>query len=233
MAGSGTGSTVTPVSSVNISVEAWFDEVISAAALAPNPVIRRDIVDICRDVCKRTMLWTQQLNPIDVVADQAEYDLPIAGADISGVDRAEFDGNELNPVSETALDEDTREVEAWRPRTIAIPERYYVTEDYKIRLVYIPDADLSAGLDVWAFIMPLSDATEVPLFLYNEFKDLISMGTIGKLKMRPDMPWTDLQAGAGFLDVYERQMIPAMQKKFTGFQRVKTRDIVRTRYHDF
>jgi hypothetical protein len=233
MAGSGTGTTVTPVSVVNISVDAWFDKVVSGAQLAPNVMIRRDIVEICRDICARTMLWTSELNPIDVVADQAEYSLPIAGADICGVDRAEFNGVNINPTSETALDEDTREVEEWRPRTIAIPERYFVNEKYEIRLVYIPDAALSAGLAVWAYLMPVPEATEVPLFLYNEFKDLVTLGTLGKLKMRPDMPWSDLQAGAGFMDVYEAKMPMAKQKKFTGFQRVKTRDIVRTRYHDF
>ena len=37
----------------------------------------------------------------------------------------------------------------------------------------------------------------------------------------------------GFGSSYEFQMTKAQQKKFTGFQRHKTRDIVRTHYHDF
>ena len=217
----------------NISVDAWFDEVVPAAQMAPNIIIRKDIVNACRDFCRQTMLWTAQLVAIDIVADQAEYALAASGADLVGVDRAEYDGNEMNPTSELALDEDTRETEWWRTRTTDKPERYYVTEAYDLRLVYIPDAALTGGLVVWAYVQPLQTATEVPLFLYNEFKETITLGAKGRLKMRDDMPWTDLEKAIGYMSAYEAMLIPAKQKKFTGFQRTKTRDILRTHYHDF
>ncbi len=216
-----------------ISVDAWFDEVVPAAQLCPNPIIRKDIVNACRDLCRRSMLWTQQLAAIDVVAGQAEYPLTVSGADLVGVDRAQFDGKQMDPVSETALDEDTREPEYWRTRPIDVPKRYYVDAQYNIRLVYTPNASKTDALVVWAIVMPPQDAVEVPDFLYNEFKETITTGAKGRLLLRPNMPWSDTQLGAGFMNTYEQMLLVAQQKKFTGFQRVKTRDIVRTRYHDF
>ena len=218
-----------------VSVDLWFPDVIPAAQLAPNPIIRREIVNVCRDICERTMLWTSELSPIDVVKDTAEYPLTTTGADIVGADRATFNGKTIDPTSETALDEDDTQEDrtTWRDKTTDIPERYFVTSDKNIRLVYIPDAALSGGLKVWAILSPLVTAIEVPGFLWENFKDMVADGTKGRLKLILDMPWTDLQTGGGFLQSYEAQMIYAMQKKHSGFQRVKTRAIVRTRYHDF
>lgn len=237
MAGSGTGTQIPPVAVPTISVDTWFDEVIPAAQLCPNKIIRKDIVNACREFCRRTELWTQDLLPIDIVADQAEYPLTVSGADVAGGHRATITGNAdpLSPVSEEALDRDTRESEAWRPRTADLSDvtRYYVTPLYDIRLVYIPNAALVGGLNVNVSVMPLDGSTAIPLFLYNEFKEVIANGAKARLKLRLDMPWTDLNLGAGLYDLFEQGILTGRQKKFTGFQKVKTRDIIRTHYNDF
>ena len=220
---------------VDISVDLWFPDVIPAAQLCPNPIIRREIVNACRDLCERTMLWVEALDPIDVVGDTAEYALTKTDVEISGADRAKFNGKTIYPTSETALDEDETQEDqtTWREKTTDTPERYFVTFEKNLRLVYIPDADLTSGLEVWAILIPLVDSIVVPIFLWENFKDMIADGAKGRLKSILNMPWTDLKAAGGFLQSYEAKMMPAKQKKFTGFQRVKTRAIVRTRYHDF
>ena len=235
MAGTGTGTPASPASVPVVSVDDWFPEVLPAAQLAPNPVIRREIVNICRDLCERTMLWTGQLDAIDVVADTPDYQMTTTGADIVGADRATFNGKTIDPTSETALDEDDTQEDRtdWRDKTTDIPERYFVTFDKKIRLVYTPDADLTSGLKVWAVFAPLVTATEVPGFLWENFRQMVIDGAKGRLKSILDMPWTDLKSAGIFLDQYEGKMIYAMQKKYKGFQRGKTRSFVRTRYHDF
>ena len=53
-----------------VSVDQWFPDVVPAAQLCPNPIIRREIVNACRDLCDRTMLWVSKLDAIDVVADE-------------------------------------------------------------------------------------------------------------------------------------------------------------------
>lgn len=221
-----------------ITIDNWMDEVVPAAQLCPNPIIRKDILNACREFCKRTELWTVDLTAIDIVTDQAEYPLIYATADIAGANRAKILGarDPLDAVAEEALEEDTRESgEYWREKTEAPLEikRYYVTPDYNLRLVYIPDAGLTAGLNVNAFVMPLETATEVPLFLYTEYKEVIAMGAKGRLKLRPDMPWTDIQTGAGYMDIFDQGVFIGRQKKFTGFMKTKTRDTVRTHYQDF
>ena len=218
-----------------VSVDQWFPDVVPAAQLCPNPIIRREIVNACRDLCDRTMLWVSKLDPIDVVADEAEYQLAASGAEIAGVDRAKFNGKTIYPVSETALDEDESQDDKtfWRDKTTDIPERYFVTFEKKLRLVYIPDANLTSGLEVWVYTIPLISATAVPAFLWENFKDMITDGAKGRLKAISDMPWSDMELAGAFLGSYEAQMTTAKQKKYQGFQRVKTRAIVRTRYHDF
>lgn len=235
MAGSGTGTPVTGVTTPTVSVDLWFPDVVPAAQLCPNPIIRREIVNACRDLCERTMLWTAPLDPIDVIADEPEYQMATTGADIVGADRAKFDGKTIHPTSETALDEDETQEDqnTWRDKTTDIPERYYVTFDKKVRLVYTPNSALSSGLEVWAILSPLITSITVPNFLWENFKDMISDGAKGRLSAIAGMPWTDLKLASTFLQSFESQMMGAKQKKFTGFQRHKTRAIVRTRYHDF
>jgi len=234
MAGSGTGTPVTGITVASISVDAWFPDVLPAAQLCPNPIIRREIINAARDLCARSMLWTAELDPIDIVADEPKYQLATSGAEIVGVDRATFAGKTIKPTSETALDEDTTiDYLNWRTRTASLPDRYFTTFDKKLRLVYIPDADLDSGLVVWAILQPEINAVTVPAFIWENFKDMISDGTRGRLKSMLDMPWTDLKAAGSFLNSFEFQMYKAKEKKFKGFQRVKTRAFVRTRYHDF
>lgn len=218
-----------------VSVDNWFPDVIPAAQRCPNPIIRREVINACRDLCDRSMLWVQELDPIDVVADVAEYQLSLTTADIAGADRATFNGKKIDPVSETALDEDLtqEEPDTWRDKTVDVPERFFVTVDKKIRLVYTPNAALSGGLKVWVYIMPLITAIEVPAFIWENFKDMIADGARGRLKSILDMPWTDLNAASGYLNSFEAQMPAAREKKHKGFQRAPLRSYVRTRYHDF
>lgn len=236
MAGAGTGTPVTGIPTTVVSLDLWFPEVVPAAQECPNPIIRRNLADTCRDFCARTKLWTGELPPIDVLANEPEYDLVTTGAEIVGADRAAFDGKVIDPTSETALDmDDTQSVDEheWRSQTTNVPTKYFVTFDKKLRLVYIPDADLIGGLVAWAILQPLITAVEVPAFLWENFKDIIADGTKSRLLSLVGMPWTDLKLAAGFGSSYEYQMDAAKQKKFTGFQRVKTRQILRTHYHDF
>ena len=235
MAGSGSGTPVTPVFEGIINISDWYPDVMPAAQLCPNPIINREIINTCRDLCTRTMLWTQELTPISVVANQADYPLLASGAETSTIDRASYDGKTIYPTSETALDQDdTQESkEEWREKTADVPERYFATFDKKIRLVYTPNADLASGLKVWVSVIPLIDATVVPKFLWENYKDMVADGAKGRLKVIPDMPWTDYELGSTFLQAYEFGMVKAMQQKYSGFQRVKTRALVRTRYHDF
>jgi hypothetical protein len=182
------------------------------------------------------MLWTLELPVIDVVMNQAEYQLTTTGAGISGADRAAYNGKTIFPASETALDEDDTQIGGnyeWRLKTTDTPERYFITIEKKIRLVYIPNADLTGGLKVWATLVPEITAITVPGFLWENFKDMVSDGARGRLKSMLDMPWTDLKTAGTFLASYEFQMVDAKQKKHKGFQRAKTRAFVRTRYHDF
>ena len=88
MPGSGTGTPVTGITVSTVSVDQWFSDVVPVAQLCPNPIIRREIVNACRDLCDRTMLWVTKLDPINVVANTAEYQLSTSGAEIAGVDRA-------------------------------------------------------------------------------------------------------------------------------------------------
>ncbi len=233
MAGTGTGTQVPPIAVPSINIDAWFDEVVPAAQLCPNPIIRRHIINVCRDFCRRTELWEVDHLPIDVVADEPLYQLSVSGIDIVGAERAEYDGQPLGAASAQALDADTREKEYWRTKTEEIPKRFFVDELYRLRLIYIPTADKAGGLTVVVNAMPLEGATEVPIFIYNQFKETIATGVKARLKMIPDMPWTDFALGAGWSAEWEQLMIEAEQKKYEGFQHVKTRDIVRTHYWDF
>lgn len=220
---------------MSINLESWFPEVVPAAPLCPDSIITRHLADTCRDFCSRTMLWTEDLTAIDVVEDQPEYQMTHATAEIVGADRVTYDDKIIDAVAEAALDRDSTidGFAEWRTKTTDTPTRYFVTIDKKVRLVYIPDADLTSGLLVRAILQPLITATSIPDFIWENFKDMVADGAKMRILSMVSMPWTDLALAGAFSQNYELLMVAARQKKFTGFQRVKTRDILRTRYYDF
>lgn len=235
--GTGTGTPVIPAFALEVPVDNWLTHIWPNVPYCPNPTIREAILDACREFLRETELWTVEAEPIDIIAGEPEYWLITYSGDLVSLDHIEIlQGGKYrrrDVISEIAIDENPDERDDWRAQESDDPQAGYVDQALHIKLTYVPNYDLVAGLKAWVNIMPYEDAELVPQILWTHYKEVIEVGALARLQAIVGVPWNNPQEaqnnGAAFASSY----LKARQKKFSGFTRHRTRDIIRSHYTDF
>lgn len=205
---------------MSTAISTWRKYVSPNAGGQITTVIDQYVLDTIRDFCERTRCWQVKLDSINVVAGTAGYALStiispaiVAIGDVVKVMKAKYNDELINPVKEEYLNEFEPE---WEDETDSYPERYYVTQNQYIYLVYTPAASLSSGLDVWVAIKPLLTATTVEDFIYNEYRMAIVDGACSRLMRVSGIPKEDLKIADYFSNAYELAVARAKAKVERG-----------------
>lgn len=119
----------------------WRSRILRNVPQCPTPIIDETVLDVLRDFCEETKIWTEQLTVIQLVAYTSEYTLSSTNGDIVSITHAEIDNSAISPTSEKWLDEHDL---SWRDKTAATPTHYFMNHDRNIRLVYTPNDDSDA-----------------------------------------------------------------------------------------
>jgi len=158
-------------------------------------------LEALRDFCSHTGLWRYTLTPISIVADTAEYDFTDIDTDGKNVLDAliwakykqngddddqyvdleimEFDNEELNRRA------------AWEFEESTTPFGIMVTNEKKFRVYPIPTVASVSGLYLKVQVKPATDATKVPLFLYDDYHKGITHGAVSILQNMTNKPWSN------------------------------------------
>ena len=123
------------------NISSWRSRILRNVSKCPVSIIDETVLDILRDFCEHTKIWTEQLTVIELVAYTSEYALTSANGDIVGITHAEIDNAAILPISERILDEKDS---GWRDKTAVTPTHYLMDHDRTIRLVYMPNEDSTA-----------------------------------------------------------------------------------------
>lgn len=123
------------------NISSWRPRILRNVSKCPASIIDETVLDILRDFCEHTKIWTEQLPVIELVAYTSEYALTSANGDIAGITHAEIDNTPILPISERILDEKDS---GWRDKTAVTPTHYLMDHDRTIRLVYMPNEDSTA-----------------------------------------------------------------------------------------
>lgn len=123
------------------NISSWRSRILRNVSKCPVSIIDETVLDILRDFCEHTKIWTEQLTVIELVAYTSEYALTSANGDIAGITHAEIDNTPILPISERILDEKDS---GWRDKTAVTPTHYLMDHDRTIRLVYMPNEDSTA-----------------------------------------------------------------------------------------
>lgn len=238
--GTGQGTPVTPVGTGYISVTQWYNHIWPNVPLCPNPKIAEAIIDAARKFLQLTELWTVELELIDITSDEREYTVLSPLGDMVSLDHFEIQGGDgiyrrKKVISEIAIDANPDERDDWRSQTAEESDAAWVGQDLRVNLTYIPGVSIDAGLKIWLNIMPFDypGATTVPKILWTHYKDTITAGALAELLMMGGKPWTNPDLASAYGVGFESEILPARQKKYSGFIRHRTRDILTTKYTDF
>jgi len=123
------------------NISSWRPRILRNVSKCPASIIDETVLDILRDFCEHTKIWTEKLPVSELVAYTSEYALTSANGDIVGITHAEIDNTPILPISERILDEKDS---GWRDKTAVTPTHYLMDHDRTIRLVYMPNEDSTA-----------------------------------------------------------------------------------------
>lgn len=205
----------------------WVKKIAPYVPFCPDPVIEEYIIDILRDFCHFTRIWDDnELTAINIEDEVHTYTLSSSDGDIVSVDHAQVDDVPIRPVSLDELNKPQIHGRIWQStywRQLEAPRAtmYIVGMTDNIRLIYTPSEDITGGLAVWVSLKPLETATTVEDFLWNEFKDVITEGTVAKLLGIKGRPWTDLKESLLRQELYEASRFTAFNLKQTGRTRLE------------
>lgn len=178
--------------------------------------IKRAVIQFCDE----SWVWKHQMDPIDVVAAQLEYDLePLAGTDVSTVMTVKLDGVRIDP---RRIDQLEEEMPDWN--TIGGRPKYWTqTNQDQIILARVPDMNMPGQLQILLALKPTQRATSFPKWIYSQYVYDIAKGAIAYLMLMPKKQWTAKDLGAEYMKEFEAAIAKARDDGVKGLSRAPVR----------
>ncbi len=145
---------------------------------------------------------------------KASYAISSANGDLVDVRKARFDGVRLVPTSEAMLDQSEAN---WDKRAATTPTHFKVGENKQLRLVPMCTEFEENDIEVWLYLKPLTTATTVEDYIYEDWLDCITDGAVWRLLRMTGMPWGDIKTATERRFEYERLRAKAFNKGMNGY----------------
>jgi hypothetical protein len=159
----------------------------------PATMVDQYVLDIFRDVCERADCWRYELAPIDIVADQQDYELDDwpSCAELVRILKVELSGAELD------VDQDEY--------TLATDAEDQDNPKSTVRLAdfVIPAADESGGLIVTVALRPKLTATQTCDQLFRDYYRVVRDGVAATVLAQAGKPWSDANSARHYQREYE------------------------------
>lgn len=192
-----------------IKYETLLPDVISMVPACPEVIAERAIRSAAIELCEKTDVYQQQLDPITVVAGIYEYDLePPTGTVVHRIVWMTHEGKTLEPVSSGLLEQ---RKENWRNDT-GTPE-YFIKQGLSIvNLVPVPSATISQAVEIRVALKPTQTSTACDDEIMTDYRDAIINGAIFRLCRMPAKDWTDLGAAQIYSELFNNGMVYAERR---------------------
>lgn len=171
--------------------------VLPYVAGCPEPLAEQHVRDICIDFCNHTLYVQETLDPIDVQANVSTYELAASGR-VHLVMQAWFKRHKLvvfngdSALNRAELHNTQFEDAQSTPGT----PRALTMQGQSIMLDTPPLEDAPKALTVRAAVSPTRTSTTVDDSLFNEFAYEIGQGTIARLMLLPNQPFSSPEGAA-------------------------------------
>lgn len=183
------------------SISAWRTEVEYYVKGPDSALVDWAVLEALRDFCYHTGLWRYTLTRISTVADTAEYAFTALETDGKNVLDAivwakyKATGEDDDQFFDLHLYEfDHEELlrnGSWEFHESTSPSGIMITPAKLFRLYPIPTVASTSGLYIKVQVKPATDATTVPLFLFDDYHKGITHGAVSNLQNMTNKPWTE------------------------------------------
>ena len=199
----------------------------------PDVAVEREIRNAAIQLCRRSLCWRQQLDPVQVFANIGGYtmDSPQFEARVikiydvilttpSADPFASPDVRQLSPKTPQALDAASP---GWRyPQSATtnpylLPTNWYTQDDpSQILLAGMPA--MNGSLTILASLAPLMTSTGIDSWVAEQHYEAIVHGTKARLMAIPQKPWTDFNLAAWHSTEFDKAIGSANAEAAQAFQ---------------
>lgn len=181
------------------------------------PLLDQHLLQVARDFCSRTSSWRADFAPIASVAATLAYTLvpPVAGAEFVRALKLTVNAELQWALVDPPCDDD-------QPRFRSDQPPFSINGDgNQITLTEQP----TGVIQITASLRPTNTAATLPDLLYTQELEAMRTGTLARLLVMRNQPWTDREAAVFYAGEYTRRTSFAASKATGG----NTRKPLRTR----
>jgi hypothetical protein len=165
--------------------------------------------------CERTRLWRYE-DEFTVAEDGCEAIVVPYGAVIHEIERADFNGKRLTPMTPGALDDLLPD---WRSGLTGTPR--YVTQTEPDTIALVPKTAGTVTLHL--YLKPAQDADELPDFIVDQHRNVIAHGALMHILTIPNQSFTNPDMAAAYAASFERKLDSLFNANSRGQQRAPNR----------
>lgn len=196
--------------------------------MPPSNLVDQKLRDAAIQLCSEGRVHRNDLDLMDVVAGQADYDLDTDdpnNVEVFELREVWLDGRHLTPKTPGQLH--YLYGQSWH--TLSGNPSYYLCREPKVvTLVRIPDTNVAGGLRVEVVFAPTLEAKGVVDWVYDQYATAIVCGAKSMLMSMTRKPWTDLQMASVYESKFKETIDAESFRAQRGFGRaIRT---TRTRY---
>jgi len=207
---------------LTVSLEQFLPEVMQYVPDVPEIIALDAIRNAAIEFCERTRYLQADLSPVPLVANQAEYIVPVpAYMKFVDIVEAYVDNVLLIPRASEEIARVYRHTD-WRT---AEGQPYYITRiTYpKVQLVpYFTEVN-GQTLNMRVALAPTRDASEVDQELYEQFLEYIAFGARGRLYGTPKQPYFDRTAASDYMRMFRHGINEVRTRVNKGLTRTSNR----------
>lgn len=179
----------------------------------PDSLVESTLRSACIEFAERSKAYVYDLDPITTISGVYEYefDQP-SGTDVHQILWMTYDGDDLDPISPRSLELNYPD---WRDKT-SLPQVYLQKNPSTFWAIPVPNSSITDGLLLSVALKPSRTTSSIDTIFSNSYRDGIVYGTLYRLLRIPAKDWTDPQAAADYLSLFNQEVVQAELKARGG-----------------
>lgn len=173
----------------------FYPDVLTHAPGCPQPVMDQALLRAARDFCRQTRAWRATLDPIDLVAGESEYDLPLPN-----------DGDVLRLEDWADISGDRVQLLSSQHTSFQCGRAVFTVTGRTVTVYPTPAGDAPQVLTLNVSMVPSNSAAGVPDDIYGDYVETIALKAASMLQNQPAKPYTNPGAAGTNAAMYQAEV---------------------------
>lgn len=212
-------------------MKAWsefYPDVLPELPGAPLPMVDHWLRNAAIEFCEESKALVLNLEPVDAVAEQMEYLLPMPDDgggtpvvlyELVEIVSARFSGEKLTPIVPLELE---KKYDDWEAE-VGTPEHYTQADTFNILLIPAPTDAATDAIEVRAALKPTPSATGVSDWLFSQYRMALAAGVKAKMMALSGKPWSNPDMALFYSGVFADAISTATTRTSDGHTRATPR----------